>query len=399
VSEIRFLGNEIAERRPEVQSWMPPPVSGISPDSITTPARTYRSLRHFKLDSAYPVVEGYEDAAGHSAVAGGLRLNFADRIGTTSLDLTGSYAPDLDVPSDERLHLRAVFRHWNWRIAAALNPGDFYDLFGPTKTSRTGYGLGLKYAGNLIYEAPRTLGYALELAGYGGLKTLPEYQGVAAPYDKLLSFTGNLAYEYLRRSLGASDDEMGTTWGMTVRGTYANRTGYPRLSVDAARGVLLPLNHSSLWLRTSAGTSLVGRRADALAHFYFGGFGNNWVDHRAIRQFREPESFPGIAINEVGGANYARAQVEWTSPPLRFRRVGIPSFYLRWANLSLFTTGLVTDLDDEVLRRELASVGAQLDVRLVTLSHLDSTLSFGFATAWGRNRQPTSSVMASFKIM
>jgi hypothetical protein len=44
-------------------------------------------------------------------------------------------------------------------------------------------------------------------------------------------------------------------------------------------------------------------------------------------------------------------------------------------------------------------VGAQLDVRLVTLSHLDSTLSFGFATAWGRNRQPTSSVMASFKIM
>src|SRR6266498_311350 len=188
VSEIRFLGNEIAEQRPEVQSWMPPPVSSIAPDSVTTTTRTYRSLRHFKLDNAYPVVEGYEDAAGHSAVAGGVRLNFSDRIGTTSLDLTGSYSPDPDVPSDERLHLRAVFRHWNWRIAAALNPGDFYDLFGPTKTSRTGYGLGLKYAGNLIYEAPRSLGYTLQLAGYGGLKTLPEYQGVAAPYDKLLSF-------------------------------------------------------------------------------------------------------------------------------------------------------------------------------------------------------------------
>ena len=399
VSEIRFLGNEIAERRPEVQSWMPPPVSSISPDSLTTSTRTYRSLRHFKLDNAYPVVEGYEDAAGHTAVAGGIRLNFSDRIGTTSLDLTGSYSPDSDVPSDERLHLRAVFRHWNWRIAAALNPGDFYDLFGPTKTSRTGYGLGLKYAGNLIYEAPRSLGYTLQLAGYGGLKTLPEYQGVAAPYDKLLSFTGNLAYEYLRRSLGAIDDEMGTTWGVTVRGTYANRTRYARLSVDAARGVLLPLDHSSLWFRASAGTSLAGRRVDALANFYFGGFGNNWVDHRAIRQFREPESFSGIEINEVGGANYARVQVEWTSPPLRFRRVGVPSFYLRWANLALFTTGLVTDLDDATIRRELVSVGAQLDVRLVTLSHLDSTFSFAFATAWGRDRQPSSSLMASFKIM
>jgi hypothetical protein len=399
VSEIRFLGNEIAERRPEVQSWMPPPVSSILPDSITTATRTYRSLSHFKLDNAYPVVEGYEDAAGHRAVAGGWRLNFSDRIGTTSLDLTGSYSPDRDVPADERLHVRAVFRHWNWRIAATLNPADFYDLFGPTKTSRTGYGLGLKYGGTLLYDAPRSLGYTLELAGYGALKTLPEYQGVAAPYDRILSFTGNLKYEYLRRSLGASEDEMGTTWGVTFRGTYAGGTGYPRLSVDAARGVLLPLDHSSLWFRASAGTSLAGRRADALANFYFGGFGNNWVDHGAIRQFREPESFPGIEINQVAGANYARVQAEWTLPPLRFRRVGVPSFYLRWANLTLFTTGLVTDLDEASIRGELASAGAQLDIRLVTLSHLDSTISFAFATAWGRNRQPSSFAMASFKIM
>ena len=399
VSEIRFLGNEIAERRPEVQSWMPPPVSTIQADSVTASVRTYRSLRNFRLDSAYPIVEGYEDAAGHAAVAGGVRLNFADRVGTTSLDVTASHSPESDLPTDERLHLRAVFRHWNWRITSTLNPADFYDLFGPTKTSRTGYGLGLQYAGNLLYEPPRSLGYTLQLAGYGGLKTLPEYQGVTAPYERLLSFTGKLEYEYLRRSLGASDDEMGTTWGLTLRGTYANKTRYARLSADAAKGVLLPLNHSSLWFRTSAGTSLSGRRVDAFANFYFGGFGNNWVDHRGIRQFREPESFPGLEINEVAGANYARVQLEWTSPPLRFRRAGMPSFYMRWANLSLVTTGLMTDLDDATLRRKLASVGAQLDVRLVTLSHLDSTLSFGWATALEQDRRPRSSFMASFKIM
>jgi hypothetical protein len=399
VSAIRFLGNEIAATRPEVQQWMPPPSSTINLDSLTTAAGSYHTLGNFKLDNAYPVVEGYQNAAGADAVAGGVRLNFSDRIGTTSLDLTSSYSPDQDLAASERLHVRAVFRSWNWRISAGLNPADFYDLFGPTKTSRAGYGLGIQYSHSLVYDAPKRLGYTLQLAGYGGLKTLPEYQDVAAPYDRLLSFTGALEYEYLRRSLGALDDEMGATWDATVRGTRANNTSYARLSLDASRGLLLPLNHSSLWLRASGGASLAGRRTDPLANFFFGGFGNNWVDHRAIRQFRNAESFAGLDINEVGGTNYARAQLEWTSPPLRFRRAGIPSFYLRWADLSLFTTGLATDLDDDVLRRKLVNVGAQVDVRVVTLSHLDSTLSLGFASAWERGRPASSSWMFSFKIM
>ena len=399
VSAIRFLGNEIAESRPEVQTWMPPPVSSIVADSVTRPAQTYHSLRHVKLDSAYPIVEGYEDAAGNSAVAGGLRFNFSDRVGATGLTLTGSYSPDERLTSSERTHLRAVFRSWNWRITAALNPGDFYDLFGPTKTSRSGYGLGVQYTGNVISDGSRHLSYTLQAAGYGDLKTLPEYQGVSAPYTELVSFHGGLAYEHLRRSQGAVDDEMGTTWGATLRGNYANRTRYTRLNLDASKGMLLPLDHSSLWFRASGGTSLSGRRVDALANFYFGGFGNNWVDHRAIRQFRETESFAGLDINEVGGANYGRLQMEWTTPPLRFRRVGIPSFYFRWATLSLFTTGLVIDMDDETLRRELVNAGAQLDVRLITLSHLESTFSFGYALAWEQNRSPSSAFLFSFKIM
>ena len=399
VSAIKFLGNAIAATRTEVQQWMPPPVSRINLDSLTTSTGTYRSLREFKLDNAYPVVEGYQDAAGSNAVAGGVRLNFSDRVGTTSLNLTSSYSPGQGLATDERPHLRAVFNHWNWRIAAELNRADFYDLFGPTKVSRKGYSLALQYHGSLLYDAPRSLGYTLQVAGYGGLATLPEYQGVATQFDKLLAFNGRLNYESLRRSLGAIEDELGTTWGATVRGNYVNGALYTRLNLDASRGVLLPLDHSSLWFRASAGTALAGDRTQPFGNFFFGGFGNNWVDYRAMRQFRDPEGFPGIAIDEVGGASYGKVQVEWTSPPLRFRRVGIPSFYLRWADLSLFTTGLVTDLDDATIRRTLASVGAQLDVRLVTISHLDSTFSFGFAVARERGVPHRSTFMFSYKIM
>jgi hypothetical protein len=399
VSAIRFLGNEIAEQRAEVQSWMVPSGSRINLDSLTTFTGPYRWLRHFKLDAAYPVVEGYRDSAGTYAVAAGARLNFSDRIGTTALNVTSSYSPGQDLASDERLHLRAVFRHWGWRISAGLNPADFYDLFGPTLTSRAGYGLGVQYHGTLIFDLPRNLGYTVQVAGYGGLKTLPEYQGVTAPYRSLLSFSGDLAYGSLRKSLGAIDDELGTTWGVTLRGNYVNKTLYPRLNLDASKGFLLPLDHSSLWFRASAGAVLAGDRNDPFANFFFGGFGNNWVDYRAIRQFRNTQSLPGLEINEVGGANYGRAQVEWMLPPLRFRRVGIPSFYLRWADLSLFATGLMTDVDEAAVRRTIGSVGAQLDFRFVTLSHLNSTLSIGFAVAGERGLPVNTAWMFSFKIM
>ena len=186
---------------------------------------------------------------------------------------------------------------------------------------------------------------------------------------------------------------------MTLRGNYANETRYTRLSAELERGWLLPLDHSSLWFRAAGGTSLAGRRVDQFGDFFFGGFGNNWVDHRSIKQFRETESFAGLDINEVGGANYARAQLEWTTPPLRFRSVGGPSFYLRWATLSLFSTGMLIDMDDAALRQELVNAGLQLDVRVVTLSHLDSTFSLGFATAWAEGLPARGRLMFSFKIM
>ncbi|HVX89178.1 MAG TPA: hypothetical protein VG940_09640 [Gemmatimonadales bacterium] len=398
VSAIRFLGNAIAEQRPEVQEWMPPPSSQIPLDSLTVSTGPYRWTRNFKLDNAYPIVEGYEDAAGRTTVAGGMRFNWSDRIGATSLDLTGSWSPAQD-SSYERPHLRAVFRHWNWKVQAALNRADFYDLFGPTKLSRRGYSLGVQYTGSLLQDAPRSLTWTVQATGYGDLQTVPDFQGVATPFSKLLAFSGNLAYGSLRRSLGAIEDELGTTWDLTLRGNQVHGDLFPRVTAEVTRGVLLPLDHSSLWFRAAAGTSLGGDPADPFARTFFGDFGNNWVDHREIQQFRDVESFPGIDINTLSGANYGRAQVEWALPPLRFRRVGRPSMYLRWASLSLFATGLATDLDETATRRTYGSAGAQADIRLVTLSHLDSTFSFGWAAAQGDGLPLRSKWMFSFKIM
>ena len=222
---------------------------------------------------------------------------------------------------------------------------------------------------------------------------------MAASFDRLASLNGDMTFSSLRRSLGAIDNELGSTADAAVRANYVNGEMHPRLSLDASQGFLLPLDHSSLWFRAGAGTALGGNRKSPFSRFYFGGFGNNWVDHREVKQFRSAESFPGLGINGVGGATYGRAQVEWMSPPLRFQSVGVPSAYLRWAALSLFGTGLVVDPERAADRRTVGSIGVQMDLRLVTLSHLNSTLSFGGAVAREEGVPARPALMISMKIM
>ncbi|MDQ8158595.1 MAG: hypothetical protein P3C12_04130 [Gemmatimonadota bacterium] len=398
ISSIRFLGNEVAERRSDVQAWTIPPLAdlGLAPAPAMRP---YRARTSFRLNNAYPIVEGYQDALGVSAVAAGMRLNFSDQLGITNLDVTASYSPDQRLDPSERLHLRTMFHHWNWQLSASLNRADFYDLVGPTKLSRRGYSVGAQYGDLLFLDGPKSLRYTVRAAGHGNLAILPEFQNIATSFDRLASFSGELAYTSLRRSLGAIDDELGATWKASANSNLVNGTLYPRLNVEASKGFLLPLDHSSVWLRASAGSSLAGDRTQPFARSYFGGFANNWVDHREVKQFRNAESFPGLAINEVGGATFTRGQLEWQSPPLRFQHLGIPSAYLRWANLSLFATGLVTDVHHSATRRTFTSAGAQVDLRMVTLSHLNSTLSVGYAAAQGDGVPRNRAFMLSLKLM
>jgi hypothetical protein len=399
ISAIRFLGNEIAEKRPEVQGWVPAAGAEVDRKAIAAATRKYSTMDNFNLDNAYPVVEGYQDIDGNFGVAGGMRANFSDRIGATALDVTASYSPTQALDAGERLHLQANFRHWNWKLSGTLNRADFYDLFGPTRVSRKGYSLSAQYQRNLLLDGPTTLNYTLRAAGYGGLATVPEFQDVAASFDKLGTVYGDLSYKSLRRSLGAIDDELGSTWKAAFNGNYAGSKFRPRVSVDGSKGFLLPVDHSSIWLRAAAGSFIGGDRNDPFSRSYFGGFGNNWVDHRGIKQFENTESFPGLEINEIGGATYGKAQVEWMSPPLRFRKVGVPSAYLRWLGLTLFAGGLETDFDDSATRRGYVNAGAQADLRLITISQFESTFSVGVATAAGKGIPRKSALMVSFKLM
>lgn len=393
VNAIKYLGQEIVERHPIVRAWTLLPPSRVKVDSVAAVSGEYNPVRSMSLASAIPIVQGYKD---YTAV--GMRLDFSDPISISSADLTASYSPATNLPRDERLHLALNWSYWGWSASAAYNGADFYDLFGPTKTSRRGNAFALGYKKHFIYDPPKTLEGNVRVSYYNNLERLPDYQNVGASFDRFTTLSARLDYRKFRSTIGAVDYEGGHRWRLASGGTYVNRTIYPQAHTDFDIGFLTPIEHLPIWIRTSAGYSH-GDRDEPFANFYFGGFGNNWIDRAEVKRYREYYSFPGLDLNAAGGTNYGRAMVEWILPPVRFGSVGVTSAYLRWARLSLFSGGLVTNVDSKTHRRSLVDAGAQLDFRLVTFSLMESTFSLGYAVAFEEHQRPSKEFMVSLKLL
>ena len=75
---------------------------------------------------------------------------------------------------------KADYERYDWRGHAAYNKADFYDLFGPTKTGRKGYDVGVGRSTTLIYDEPRRLTLEMDGSLSGNLDQpagLPERPG------------------------------------------------------------------------------------------------------------------------------------------------------------------------------------------------------------------------------
>jgi hypothetical protein len=393
VSAITFLGQEIAEAYPLVREWTAPAPSTARFDSSVISEGPYNALGNIGFASVYPLIEGYKDF-----VAYGLKLNFSDPLAFHNIGINMSYSPNQLLPENERFHGRLLYSHYGWEAGATLNYAEFYDLFGPTKNSYKGYSVGLKYKENLIYDNPEMMDYLLYASYYGNLETLPDYQNIAASYDRFFNLGATWNYKDMRSSLGAVDHEKGYKLTFNNNNNFVRRTVYPQVHANADYGFALPLNHSSIWLRSSAGYSY-GSRFESFANFYFGGFGNNYVDNLNEKRYREYYSFPGTELNSISGTNFGKLMVDWNLPPLRFSNLGFSSFYINYARLSVFTSGILTNIDSDEFRRGVTNAGAQVDFKFILFYHLKMTFSAGYAAAFEQNQKVSHEYMFSLKIL
>lgn len=394
VNAIEYLGQKIIENNPELKKWRLPSPKEIDIDSSLKTEKAYNSFENISLASVYPIVEGYKEFPSY-----GLKFNFSDRLGVNALDVTASYSPNPLLPEKQRTHILLDYKFWTFKFKAAWNKADFYDLFGPTKTSRAGYSAQASYIEYLMpLSNPETLNLTLSAGVFGDLEYLPSYQNVGARLDRLYQGEVELHYSLLRKSLGAIENEAGVEAKLTLDANYAAEKASPRLMASCDWGVLGSTKNSSIWLRAAAGAGF-GERGNPLSKFYFGGFGNNYVDKKPSRQYRLPESFPGLEINEVPALNFGKLTAEYNFSPLRFKNIGLLYLFPTHANLSVFGSALAADFDFEESRRYVYNCGVQADFEIVFFSLLETTFSIGYGTAFEKGEHRKDGFLISLKLL
>ena len=393
VSAIKFLGAEVAEKYPVVKTWQVPSPNDVDEQKLITAKGPWIPLRDMSLVNAFPVLQGYKNFLGI-----GPHVNIEDPLGFAKLGVTAAYTPSNKLTGNERTHVDIAGSYLGWHTDLSWNRSDFYDLFGPTKRSRRGYAAKFGYDNLLIYDEPRKFIVSTDLEYYDKLDTLPNAQNVQTAFSRLMTGKIGMHYTDVRRSLGAVDDEKGVSWNLELDANRVVGQDIPQISGNLDLGFALPLAHSSVWVRSAGGVAS-GKRNNPVANFYFGAFGNNYVDNGTVKRYREYSSLPGFEIDQVSGQSFVRELVEWNLPPLVFESVGTPGFYLNWLRPAVFAVGLWTDPANAVFRKNYRSVGTQTDLRISILHWYDVTLSVGYALGYQGGRRAGSEWMISLKIM
>ncbi|HUQ28297.1 MAG TPA: hypothetical protein VM051_06875 [Usitatibacter sp.] len=393
VSAITFLGAEIATKHPVVTTWQVASPSSVDDEKIVTARGAYVPLKRIGLQSMYPVVQGYKKHAG-----AGVHAHVDDPLSLALVDLDVAYTPSHEMARDERAHVDAQFNYLGWHMRASWNRPDFYDLFGPTIRSRRGLAVSGGYDTFLVFDEPRRLEVRTNLAHYERLDALPAFQNVRATSSRLTTAEAGIFFTDTRRSRGAVDEEKGVVADAVFFTNYVENRAIPQLRGSVDVGFALPWPHASVWLRNAGGFSR-GGRDDPYANFFFGGFGNNYVDaNRPEKRYREYDSFPGFEINEISGRRFSRHMAEANLPPYVFESIGTPAFYLAWLRPAVFASALYTERTP-TQRGRFANLGAQLDLRFSVLHWYDMTLSVGYAVGYRGSERAGREWMVSVKIM
>ena len=224
VSAVTYLGQQIAEKYPEVQSWKLPSPAAWTSTSLLTATGDYEGLGAIGLRSMYPIIHGYKESIG-----GGVRMDFMDPLLLHNIDFSLAYTPNPSFDLKEQFHGILRYRYWQWDVSATYNVSDFYDLFGPTKSSRRGYQLSVGYTDASINDRPSNLEYTLRVSGYSDLDTSPGLPEHRHGGERISTFVGRLKYWRCPQVAGGVDAEKGLEWTLCrVRLPFGRSGSYPR---------------------------------------------------------------------------------------------------------------------------------------------------------------------------
>lgn len=390
---IDFLGAEVANTRQVVKDWAVGSPAKVPLDDMVTQRGKYVPQRELALDAIYPAAAGYKGAG-----AAGLFMNFEDPLQLNQLTAAAYYSPGGRLSDDERFHADIQYRTINWKLEYWHNKADFYDLFGPVDRSRKGDAFIASYNKIPIYDPPRQLDVSITGAVYLGLDALPGAQNVSAALDRNIETVSfDAKYTNTDKSLGAVDHERGWRWNLNAEADTSHGEVFTSIRAGIDFGTPLPLPHASVWLYNSAG-AFTSSSGDPLGSFYFGAFGNNYVDNREPKRYREYDSFPGFGIDAISAQRFAKSVAELNLPPLRFSDIGMPSLYLSSMRPAVFAGVMAAD-PVHGPARYYEALGTQCDFNFTVALRLPMVFSVGYAAGFENGDYRRGEILASLKIL
>ena len=403
VSAIDYLGTLTVSEFPDIiEGWEQsiPSSSEVPIDSMILYEGEYKPSKLTKVNYGYPIVVAYKNRIGL-----GYKINIADPFKFRELTMSLAYTPNtwnngitrdlypdslVDLEDKELIHFSLEARKGKWNLNLGYNEASFYDLFGPTQSSRKGLRANIGFRHNFIYDPPINLVYNAGLGGYYGLDQSPDFQQIQlSGFDGnfYLNLSNSLTYSNVRGSLGGVDGEKGVTATAWISLVESAGKFYPRAIGMFDFGIPLPGKHFSFWGRTAVGSAF-SDKFNPFTRFGFAAFGNNYVDFQSARRYRNPFSFPGVSYTagrSIIAKNFGKVLGEFVFPPIRFKKFGGYRFFANWIQPMVFGSYLGTrdvGFEGDSYYEQFANAGIQIDLRLVTFSFLPSTISFGYANAW-----------------
>jgi len=309
----------------------------ISFEAVFNNIEPYKPVREMRFCGAYPDLAGFVDRNAWNNVTPviGYTFKFQDPMMLSSLTVKLGTSPWSNNDWENRFHFDAKWDLMFWHFAASWNHTDFYDLFGPMRTSRKGYSLqaGYTHINKLLPPLDRKWGF--RLSAYGLMDELPLAQDVPISGDvrSMQALTAFASIRKTRKSLGGVRDEQGWEFGTYNYMFLAGGRLYPTVTATANGGILLPvLRNTALWLRNTAGYNFTDD-GSAFSYTYFGGFQSNWVDSSV--QYRNDDiwnwnSMPGAQIDQISARGFLRSSLQLDIQPIRFRNLGALCIYPTW---------------------------------------------------------------------
>ncbi len=373
---INYYGEQILVHYPSLTNLMLKPVNKFSDSSGLSKEKTYNGLSNLKIQTFIPVVTGFQ-----SEKVFGFYTHIADPISYHDLTMEFGVSPLKSNQGLPRYHFRGKYQFKKEiELDYDYNASDFYDLFNDRKRGMIGTKVTLADTYYWVYDNPLKVKQKTEIDYYGGIKSINDNLIKVSQADFTV-VQSNLNSKNLRRSIGSVDYEAGNEFNLTVIGFGAgskilHAAGEAYGEWDNYSTFLFP--HNIFHLKLAAGYVQKNNNLDQ-AHFFFGGFGNRYVEDSPVKQYRDVLRFPGIPIYSLLSDKFGKLLIEENFPPVRFYNVSIGEQFLNYIDMSIYSENLFTKSDKY---KNYTDAGGQINFVFRHWFNLESTLSAGIAKAW-----------------